>query len=50
MRLLRGDARALRVGHRGAAALAPENTMAALRAAVELGVDYIEFEDRKSVV
>lgn len=44
MTLLRGDARAIRVGHRGAAALAPENTLASLRAAVELGVDYVEFD------
>jgi glycerophosphoryl diester phosphodiesterase len=42
--LRRGETRALRVGHRGAAALAPENTMEALRAAVELGVDYVEFD------
>jgi glycerophosphoryl diester phosphodiesterase len=30
--------------HRGASALAPENTMAAFRQAVELGVDGIEFD------
>lgn len=44
MRLLRGDGRALRIGHRGAAALAPANTLAALRAAVEHGVDLVEFD------
>jgi glycerophosphoryl diester phosphodiesterase len=34
----------LRVGHRGAAALAPENTIAALALAVELGCDLVEFD------
>jgi glycerophosphoryl diester phosphodiesterase len=34
----------LRVGHRGAAALAPENTIAAMRAAIEAGVDMVEFD------
>lgn len=34
----------LRIGHRGAAALAPENTIRSLRAAVEEGVDLIEFD------
>ena len=34
----------LRIGHRGAAALAPENTVAAVEAAVAAGVDGIEFD------
>ena len=34
----------LRIGHRGAAALAPENTIAAMRAAIGTGVDMVEFD------
>ena len=34
----------LRIGHRGAAALAPENTVASVQAAVAAGVDGIEFD------
>jgi glycerophosphoryl diester phosphodiesterase len=34
----------LRIGHRGAAALAPENTIASARAALAAGVDGIEFD------
>jgi glycerophosphoryl diester phosphodiesterase len=41
---LRADGRVLRVGHKGAAALAPENTIASLERAVELGVDLVEFD------
>jgi glycerophosphoryl diester phosphodiesterase len=33
-----------RVGHRGASALAPENTLEALQLAVELGCDMLEFD------
>ena len=44
-----GDGRAfahapLRVGHKGAALLAPGNTLASFRAALEAGVDMIEFD------
>jgi len=34
----------IRVGHRGAAALAPENTLTSFRLAVELGVDMVELD------
>ena len=40
----RRDGRMLRVGHRGAAALAPENTIESLRLALELGCDLVEFD------
>ncbi len=40
----REDGSLLRVGHRGAAALAPENTLHSLRAAVAAGVDVVEFD------
>jgi glycerophosphoryl diester phosphodiesterase len=42
--LERKDGRPLRIGHRGAAALAPENTLGSFRAAIEAGVDLIEFD------
>jgi glycerophosphoryl diester phosphodiesterase len=42
--LRRRDGRMLRIGHRGAAALAPENTLASLALAVELGCDLVEFD------
>ena len=32
------------VGHRGAAGHAPENTLAGLRAAHELGIEWVEFD------
>jgi glycerophosphoryl diester phosphodiesterase len=34
----------LRVGHKGAAALEPENTLRSLARAVELGCDLVEFD------
>jgi glycerophosphoryl diester phosphodiesterase len=42
--LARRDGRPLRIGHRGAAALAPENTLASFRAALAAGVDLVEFD------
>ena len=42
--LERRDGRPLVIGHRGAADLAPENTLRALRAGLEAGVDLIEFD------
>jgi glycerophosphoryl diester phosphodiesterase len=42
--LLRGDGSVLRIGHRGAAALAPPNTIAAVEAALAHGVDLIELD------
>ena len=44
MKLLRGEGPLIRVGHRGAAALAPENTLASFEAALAQGVDAIEFD------
>jgi len=44
LRLLRGDGPLIRVGHRGAALLAPENTLESFEAALALGVDAIEFD------
>jgi glycerophosphoryl diester phosphodiesterase len=40
----RRDGRMIRIGHRGAAALAPENTIESLRLALELGCDLVEFD------
>jgi glycerophosphoryl diester phosphodiesterase len=40
----RRDGRMLRIGHRGAAALAPENTIEALALALELGCDRVELD------
>src|SRR5271169_582557 len=44
MELLRADRDLVRVGHRGAAALAPENSLAAIEAAASHGVDAVEVD------
>ena len=44
LELLRGERDVVRVGHRGAAALAPENSLAAVEAAAALGVDAVELD------
>ena len=44
MNLWRGSERPFVIGHRGAASVAPENTLASLEAAVEAGVDIVEFD------
>jgi len=44
MNLWRGPERPFVIGHRGAAGVAPENTLASLEAAVAAGVDIVEFD------
>jgi glycerophosphoryl diester phosphodiesterase len=44
VKLLRGDGPALRIGHRGASALAPANTIQAVEAALAQGVDLVELD------
>ena len=44
MKLLRGDGPLIRVGHRGAAALAPENTLRSFEVALAHRVNAIEFD------
>ena len=44
MRLFREDGPLIRVGHRGAASLAPENTLSSFEAAIACGVDALEFD------
>jgi glycerophosphoryl diester phosphodiesterase len=44
MKLLRGDGPLIRVGHRGAAALAAENTLHSFEVALSHGIDAIEFD------
>jgi glycerophosphoryl diester phosphodiesterase len=44
VRLRRGEGAPLCIGHRGAAALAPANSAAAIQAALEAGVDVVEVD------
>jgi hypothetical protein len=44
MELLRGDRPVVRVGHRGAAALAPENSLEAIEAGAANGADVVELD------
>jgi glycerophosphoryl diester phosphodiesterase len=44
LNLRRAEGRPLVIGHRGAAAVAPENTLAALEVAVAVGADLVEFD------
>ena len=43
-----GERRVLRIAHRGASAYAAENSLAAIRAAAELGADMVEIDIRTS--
>ncbi len=38
----------IKIGHRGASAYAPENTLKSFKKAIEMGVDAIEFDVRKT--
>ncbi len=40
--------RIFRIGHRGAAGHAPENTLAAIRQGISLGVDFIEADVQRT--
>jgi glycerophosphoryl diester phosphodiesterase len=40
--------RVLRIGHRGAAGHAPENTLAAIQKGIDLGVDFVEVDLRRT--
>jgi glycerophosphoryl diester phosphodiesterase len=50
MELLRGPRGVVRVGHRGAAALAPENSLAAIDAAAACGADAVELDVLQGLV
>jgi glycerophosphoryl diester phosphodiesterase len=41
-------ARIVRIGHRGAAGRAPENTLAAIRAGISQGVDFVELDVQRA--
>ena len=38
------ESRILIIGHKGASAIEPENTLRAFKAAIELKADYVEFD------
>jgi glycerophosphoryl diester phosphodiesterase len=38
----------LRIGHRGAAGHAPENTLAAIQTGIALGIDLVEIDVRRT--
>ncbi|MCE9537534.1 MAG: glycerophosphodiester phosphodiesterase, partial [Nitrospirae bacterium] len=40
--------RVLRIGHRGAAGHAPENTLEAIHKGIALGVDFVEIDVRRT--
>ena len=40
--------RVLRIGHRGAAGHAPENTLAAIQKGIDIGVDFVEIDVRRT--
>src|ERR1700752_1834361 len=44
----RFDTRIVRIGHRGAAGHAPENTIAAIHRGIALGVDFVEMDVQRS--
>jgi glycerophosphoryl diester phosphodiesterase len=44
VKLLRDGGPLLRIGHRGAASLAPANTLQAIEAAIDVGVDMVELD------
>jgi glycerophosphoryl diester phosphodiesterase len=43
------DDEALVIAHRGASAVAPENTLAAIQAAIDAGADWVEFDVQETV-
>lgn len=50
MNLRRGDGRPFVIGHRGASAIAPDNSREALEAAVAAGADLVEFDVSRGLV
>lgn len=46
--LMHDQVKPLKIGHRGAAGHAPENTLIALQKGIELGVDFVEFDVQRT--